>query len=505
MQGSRTLTERPPSGDDDIDALLRQGEQALLADGGLTEARERFDEAYLAAEDRGDPWGMARAALGMNGMWAYERRPSAEAEKVRTRQREALSRLDPGSALGRRLRLRLAAEHDQLTGGQEAMLALVAEVMRGDDPVAVTEALGCALYCLMGPSHTPRRLDLARKLIGAASRTGRRHDLLVGLMWCTIALFQSGDPYAERRLEELRAQLAQGDHLTAGYVSTAIEVLLGIRAGRFDAAEEQAAACAERGRAAGFPDPAGAYAAQLGVIRWYQGRIAELVPSLTKLVNSPLLSPADNSGVVALALAAAASGDTRLAASALARVSGRDLALLPRSGTWLLSMYLIVEAAHLFGDTEIAGQAYDLLLPYAHLPVVVGTGFACLGSAHHALGVASLTAGEADRAAGHLRQAVRDNLALGHWPAVARPPRAGAGAPRRARRRGGAAGVGRSGARGGGARHGAAAGRHARAWRHGHLRPVRQPVADRAGRAYGPGRGPGGDAPPGDAARQPGP
>ncbi len=418
MYGSPALKERPPEGDDETASLLRQGEDTLLAGGSLGEAREWFDAAYVAAEARGDGTGMARAALGMNGMWAQERRPSAEAEKVRARQREALSRLDPRSPLGRRLCLRLVAEQDYLTGGHEATLALVEEAMRGDDPVAVAEALGGALHCVMGPAHTALRLDLARELLAAASRTGRRHDLLMGLMWCTVALFQSGDPYAGRRLEELRTQLAQGDHLAIGYVPKALEVMLGIRDGRFAAAEEQAAACADRGKAAGFPFPVGPYWAQLGTIRWYQGRIGELVPSLSELMNAPQLNPADDSAFPSLALAAATAGDRRLATSALAKVCGPGLARLPHSGTWSLSMYLIVEAAHLLGDTEIAAQAYDLLLPYAHLPVVVSLGFACLGSAHHTLGVAALTTGQADTAVTHLRQAVRDNLALGHWPAV---------------------------------------------------------------------------------------
>ena len=45
-------------------------------------------------------------------------------------------------------------------------------------------------------------------------------------------------------------------------------------------------------------------------------------------------------------------------------------------------------------------------------------GITCFGSTQHALGVASLTSGQLDRAIGHLRAAVQHNLALAHWPAV---------------------------------------------------------------------------------------
>jgi hypothetical protein len=83
-----------------------------------------------------------------------------------------------------------------------------------------------------------------------------------------------------------------------------------------------------------------------------------------------------------------------------------------------MSMYSVVESAYLLDDTETAAAAYDLLLPYAHLPMTASLGIACFGSVRHALGMASLTTGDADRAVTHLRGAVHDNLVLGHWPAA---------------------------------------------------------------------------------------
>jgi hypothetical protein len=53
------------------------------------------------------------------------------------------------------------------------------------------------------------------------------------------------------------------------------------------------------------------------------------------------------------------------------------------------------------------------------VPILAGLGVACLGSTHHALGVAALTFGDVPRATEHFSNAVRDNTALGHWPAVA--------------------------------------------------------------------------------------
>src|SRR5262249_4372060 len=119
-----------------------------------------------------------------------------------------------------------------------------------------------------------------------------------------------------------------------------------------------------------------------------------------------------------LALASAMAGDERTAAGAVAALRGKNLADLPRSSSWLVMMYGLIEAAHLLGDASVSARAYELLQPYGHRPMSASVGVACFGSVHHALGVASLTVGEPGRAVAHLLQAVQRNLALGHWPAV---------------------------------------------------------------------------------------
>jgi hypothetical protein len=81
-------------------------------------------------------------------------------------------------------------------------------------------------------------------------------------------------------------------------------------------------------------------------------------------------------------------------------------------------MHGIVEAANLLEDVATCDRAYELLAPFAHLPVVTGLGASCFGTAHHTLGVAALTSGRLDEAVEHFRSAIDGNLALGHWPAL---------------------------------------------------------------------------------------
>jgi DNA-binding SARP family transcriptional activator len=399
---------------------LAAAAHALLVDGDLTVSRQRFEMAYRLAEQSGDCHGLALALLGLCGLWVHENRTATAENQLRSRLRQALASLDQESSLALRLRIRLAGEADYKATEHGRIIAMLDEARLVDDPIALAEALSIAHHCVLGPDHGTLRQSLAIELIGESSRTGRRIDRLMGLFWHTVDLFLGADPHAERRLGELEEALAEGNHLAVGFVVNAIRVMQTIRSGRFDEAETQAQACAELGHAAGDIDAIGWYGAQLVAIRWFQGRLAELLPMLHELAYSSTLSGIDNSYFAALAMAAAEAGDRRTAASSLARLVGRDLADLPRSSTWLATMNGVVETAAFLGDAQTAARAYELLSPFADLPMMASLGIACFGSTHHALGVAAMATGDVDRAVHHLHRAIQHNLALGHWPAVVR-------------------------------------------------------------------------------------
>jgi hypothetical protein len=405
---------------DELQSALSDGDRALHADGDLHASRENFERAYQLAITAGDVPAMALAALGLAGLWLSERRTVSGAAQMEARLQHALSLLKADTPLALRIRTRLAAEADYCQGEHAATLAVLGEI-RADpdpDPVLMAEALSIAHHCLLGPDHVRLRRELAAELIKTSFRTERRGDLLMGLLWHTVDSLTDGDPHAERLLGELRDQLERRDHLAIGFVVSAIDVMLAIRAGRFDDAETLVARCAESGATAGDIDNEWWPGAQLVTVRWYQGRLTELLPMLHERVHSPVLSSVDDSSVAALAVAAALSGDRRTAASSLAALCGRGLARLARSSSWLVTMNGIVEAAFLLDDADVAARAYELLRPYAQLPMVGSLGITCFGSTQHALGVASLTSGHLDRAVEHLRAAVQHNLALAHWPAV---------------------------------------------------------------------------------------
>jgi len=403
---------------DDLQAALAAGARAQHSDGDLQASRLSFDRAYRLAEQAGDVQAMARSALGLAGLWVCERRTVTSTVLLEARLAHVLSLLDPRSPLALRVRTRLAGEADYVHGTHAAILAALEEVRATADPELLAEALSIAHHCVLGPDHVGMRRELAVELTKASFRTGRRSDLLMGLLWQTANAYCAGDPHAGRLLGELKDQLKPRNHLAVGFVVSAIDVMLSIRAGQFGQAEKLAAVCARSGAAAGDADYEWWSAAQLVTIRWYQGRLTELLPMLHDRVHSPVLSAVDNSAVAALAVAAALSGDRPRAASSLAALCGSDLAGLPRSSSWLVTINGDVEAAYLLGDADVAVRAYGLLRPYADLPMIGSLGVTCFGSAHHALGVAALTSGQLDLAVDHLNAAVQQNLALAHWPAL---------------------------------------------------------------------------------------
>src|SRR5580658_5274675 len=283
----------------ELQAALADGDRALNSDGDLQASRRGFERAYQLAEQASDVESMAVAAVGLAGLWVSERRTVTGAVMLEARLQQVLSLLDEQSPLGLRIRARLAGEADYLRGEHASIMAVLGEIKATADAVplaeALAEALSLAHHCLLGPDFVTLRRQLSVELIRVSFRTERRSDRLMGLLWQTVDSYSQGDPHAGRLLSELREQLSQRDHPAVGFVVSAIEVMLAIRAGRLDEAELLAGICAKTGATAGDIDSEWWPGAQLVTVRWYQGRLGELLPMLRERVNSPALSAVDNS------------------------------------------------------------------------------------------------------------------------------------------------------------------------------------------------------------------
>ena len=368
------------------------------------------------AEAAGDAVGMAVAALGLGGIWVHEHRAALDQARVESLQRRALARLDPGSALAHRLRTRLAAELAYVAGDPEPVLDALDDARRLGDPVVLAEALSLTHHCLLGPHDTDLRFALVTELIAVSPRTGRALDGLMGLAWRTVDLVLCGDRRAGRALTELRTQLAVEPCDALRYLADAIDVMLAIREGRLTDGEMLAGACYDLGLDVGDADALGWYGAQLIAIRWLQGRADELLPLVREIADSSTIAEPAAGFVAAVAALAGATGDRDAARAALACLRGAGLATVSSSSSWSATMLGVCEAAHLLDDVDAAREAYELLVPFAHLPVMASIGVTTFGSAHRPLALAAWTMGDLDLAISHLDSAIDADLATGDAP-----------------------------------------------------------------------------------------
>lgn len=400
--------------------LLLEWADAVLASGRLAEARVLFDRAADAARDESDPVLYAHTALGLGGIWLNERRDQLERHRMLGAQRKALAELPEHEVTLRcRLELRLAAELVYSGGPVAEVVKAVDEIRQLNDDRALAEALSLCHHALLTPEHVHERLAIAQELMSVAAAAGIDILAVQGLCWQTVDLFHLGDPRAERSLAELRNRLDVLDIRSVRFIVTALDVMLLLRAGRLEEAEEQATRCLALGNEVGDADAVAYYGAHVLAIRWLQGRGAELVDLAEEMAGSPTLIEAEFTFRATVAHLAADAGRHDQARSTLARLTAGGLDALPQSSTWLSGMLAIVEASASLGDAHVARQAYDLLLPFAELPTMPSLGVVCFGSTERTLGLAATTFGDLDLAAEHLRRAVAANLRLGNRPMTA--------------------------------------------------------------------------------------
>jgi hypothetical protein len=400
--------------------LLVEWAEAVLACGRLAEARELFQRAACVAEAEGQAAALARAALGLGGVWVSEHRLSYEAERVAVLQRRALDALPAeATVLRARLRMRLAAEEAYRRGPLAPVLDGVAAARAFGDPLALAEALSLGHHALLSPEHTWERPALVDELIAAATAANDGLLVLIGLCWRTADYFLLGEPRAVVALAELRLRADALHCQSVLFIVHAMEVMLAVRDGRFEAAEAAAQACYELGRQVGDADALAYYGAHLIAIRSFQGREAELADLAASIAGSPtLMDTRERAFASAAALFALRAGRPEAAQRLLRQWAEDGLASIPSSSTSLATLLVVAEIAAALQNAPVARAVYEALRPYADLPVMASLAVVCFGSVHRPLGIAALAFGEPELAVDHFTAAVAANERLGNRPAA---------------------------------------------------------------------------------------
>ena len=397
--------------------LVRLGD-ALARAGDEPAAKAAFMEAAGIAKRSALATHLARAGLGYGGRYVWM---AARGDRhLVPLLEEGLRGLhNDDLELRARLLARLAgALRDQHS--PERRMALSEEAVgiarRLGDPRTLGYALD-ARACMASPDLTARNLADATELVEVAEQAGDAERAFFGHLYRTIFFLVLGEPQAMRTELEVTTRLA--DELRQPGYRWGVGVvrpMLALFEGRFEAAEaliEEALALGERAQSW---NAIVSHRLQLFVLRWEQGRLAELDDEVRDWANEYRASyPVWRCVLAELDAELGREGKARATFEELA---ASDFTDLPFNDEWLLGMALLTQTCAFLGDSRRAAVLYERLLPFAETNVVSYIDVT-LGSVQRSLGVLAATMHRFDEATQHFDAALQMNERMGARPWVA--------------------------------------------------------------------------------------
>jgi eukaryotic-like serine/threonine-protein kinase len=384
----------------------------------VADARDAFERAAESARRLDDADSLVGASIGIAMMSDAGRLD----EKLLALLDEALDRIGPERTARRAALLSAkSAEMYWVDNDLAESTKLVDEALEiareVDAPASLLAALQRRIFIPSGPNAPQERLRLADEMLEIGEATGNREAVLRGHGYRLWQFLELADVESVDRELSLYARLA--DELRMPEHSWLTIALRGMRAlldGDVDGAERLANEARQAGRRAEQPVAEQFYGIQMVQIRSLQGRAGELLPAVRELAEQFPGIPAWRGGVITLA---ARSGDFELSRRELERFAGDDFSAIPRDVNWAAAMGLLGEAIALNGDVDRAERAYDELLPYEGLVIVVARAVGCNGPVDRVLGMLAETMGRLDDAERHFGNAVEIATRMGDRPGMA--------------------------------------------------------------------------------------
>jgi tetratricopeptide (TPR) repeat protein len=411
--------ERTGAGDDErrCELLLRLGD-ALARAGDEPAAKVAFLEAAGIARRSTLASHLARAGLGYGGryVWMAAR---GDRHLVPLLEQGLRGLDDDDLELRARLLARLAgAIRDEHSPEQRMALSQEAVTIarRLGDPRTLGYTLD-ARACMAAPDMTEQNLADATELVEVAEQAGDAERAFFGHLYRTLFFLVLGDPEAMRVELDVTTQLAE-ELRQPGYKwgVGVVQPMLALFEGRFEEAEaliEEALALGERAQSW---NALVSHRLQVFMLRWEQGRLAELDDAIRGWAEEYRASYP----VWRCVLAAFYSelGREAEARATFEELAPSDFAGLPFNDEWLLGMAFLTQACAFLGDSRRAAVLYDRLVPFSEANVVSYIDVT-LGSVERSLGVLAATMRRFDEAAQHFGAAVEMNARMGGRPWVA--------------------------------------------------------------------------------------
>jgi hypothetical protein len=300
---------------------------------------------------------------------------------------------------------------DSLERRQTLSRAAVAIAERSGDAATQLAALYSRHWAIWGPDNFADRLEAAHAMVRLAEQTGDREMALHGRRFHLIDSLEHGDLAAVdadlAACAELAAALRQPYYLWYAEYLHAMRALLGGRLADADRLAESARAIGQRAESRNVEQ---LYGGQILWIRREQGRLAELEPTLRRIVDQYPALPSWRCGLLYVLSQIGRLDEARLQ---LDHLAARDFADLPRNAFWLVAVARTADACATLGDRQRARLLADLLAPYADRIIEASTGAACVGSVHHPLGRLAATRERWSEAVRHFDAAIACHERLG--------------------------------------------------------------------------------------------
>lgn len=374
---------------------------------GAPAFRQTLLDAAALAQDLGDADRLCRAALANSRGWESQV-GAVDTDRVKVQEAAAslLPRDDPKR--GQVLALLAAELHWSRETERCRRLAeeAIAIARTAGDPAILAETLVNASWAIWVPDTLNIRIGLIDELVEISDRLD---DPWLSF-WVAARSIMIGEEAADRSQVELhlatmRALAEEVPQPAIAFARHLIEFCWALVQGDLDGAEQWAIQGFQIAEASGQPDAAVMVGAQLFQVRYFQGRVGELVEQIAGLAAQPD-SLAAWRVAAALALIESDRGE-----EARELALAEDMRSAPIDQAWCVTMFWWADVCSRLGLTDQAAVLCELLGPFSGQLAASGAVF--LGSVDWALGSLAATLGDHDRAAGHFAAAAEIEGRLG--------------------------------------------------------------------------------------------
>jgi class 3 adenylate cyclase len=374
---------------------------------GDPEFRQTLLDGARAARELGQADLLYRAVLANSRGWSSQ---VGAVDLARVEALEAAAEILPGSDVRRARVLALLAAELHYAGKPDRCRALAVEAVEvarasGDLPV-LAGALINAIHAIWVPDTFAQRVRWAQELASLLPRIDEPSLRFWASQRCLVIGLEAGDRAgAQEALGTMRELSAPMPGSLIAFNRVLHESGWALVRGELDSAEAYATEASRIGARSGQRDAAAAFQAIQFNIRYFQGRLGELVDRAVDVAGK---APATTIWRPSAALALIADGRPE-EASELAM--GIDFTAIPWDGLWPAVVFTWADVCWRLKAAERAGELLDLLLPFSEQFMAAGS--TVWGSASWALGALATTVADYDQAEHHLAAAAEQEERFG--------------------------------------------------------------------------------------------